>query len=96
MYTLQFIPEALDEWRALDGSVRSILKPLLAKRLLSPVVPGAELHGELAGCYKIKLRQMGVRLVYQVLEDGVVVLVLAVGKRERDKVHRAAGNRMRR
>jgi mRNA interferase RelE/StbE len=33
-------------------------------------------------CYKIKLRAIGYRLVYQVMDAEVVVLVLAVGKRE--------------
>lgn len=37
--------------------------------------------------YKIKLRQLGYRLVYRV-DDGVVtVLVVAVGKRERGDVY---------
>jgi mRNA interferase RelE/StbE len=92
-YRLKFIPEALDEWRALDGSVRTILKKLLAKRLENPVVPGSALRGELTGCFKIKLRQQGVRLVYQVIEEEVVVLVLAVGKRERDAAYRSATGR---
>jgi mRNA interferase RelE/StbE len=72
------MPEALEEWQALDGSVRSILKPLLGKRLIDPVVPGSALRGELAGCFKIKLRRQGIRLIYQVIEEEVIVLVLAV------------------
>ncbi|MDP2065817.1 MAG: hypothetical protein Q8K38_07595 [Burkholderiaceae bacterium] len=32
-YALRFVPEALAEWHALDGSVRVPLKKLLAKRL---------------------------------------------------------------
>jgi mRNA interferase RelE/StbE len=44
----------LAEWHALDGSVKGVLKKLLQKRLEQPHVPGAELHGELRGCYKIK------------------------------------------
>lgn len=43
------MPEALEAWRKLDGSVQSNLKTLLAKRLDSPHVPGGELHGPLAG-----------------------------------------------
>lgn len=47
-YALRFMPEALAEWHALDGSVRAPLKKLLAKRLDNPHVPGGELHGALA------------------------------------------------
>ena len=51
-YTLKFVPAALAEWGALDGSVKANLKKLLAKRLDNPHVPGSELRGELRGCYK--------------------------------------------
>ena len=93
-YRLKFLPAALDEWNALDGSIKTVLKKLLQKRLEQPRVPGAELHGDLRDCYKIKLLKQGYRLVYQV-EDGVlVVLVLAVAKREDMAVYRAAIERL--
>ena len=71
------------------------MKKMLAKRLENPHVPGAELKGGLRGCYKIKLRKLGYRLIYQVEDDVVAVLVLAVGKREDDKAYLAAADRLR-
>lgn len=53
-------------------------------------MPGSELHGDLKGCYKIKLRQQGYRLVYNVEEDVLVVLVLSVDKREQMAAYRSA------
>ena len=50
-YRLKFVPEAWREWQAFDGSIKQALKPLLAKRLQNPHVPGSLLHRELAGCY---------------------------------------------
>jgi len=93
-YTLRFMPEALDEWRALDGSVKANLKKLLEKRLDNPHVPGGELHGPLAGCYKIKLRQQGVRLVYSVEDDHLLVTVVAVDRREDGVVYHSAVARL--
>jgi mRNA interferase RelE/StbE len=87
------MPEALEEWNALDGSVKTHLKKLLAKRLDSPHVPGGALHGPLAGCYKIKLRQQGVRLVYFVEDDILLVTVLAVDRREDGVVYASATGR---
>lgn len=87
------MPEALDEWRSLDGSVKANLKKLLEKRLDNPHVPGAELTGALAGCYKIKLRKQGVRLVYSVEDDHLLVVVLAVDKREDAVVYKSAVSR---
>ena len=93
-YKLRFMPEALDEWRALDGSVKTNLKKLLEKRLDNPHVPGGELHGPLAGCYKIKLRQQGARLVYSVEDDFLLVTVVAVDKREDGVVYQSAVARL--
>jgi len=94
VYCLKFLPEALAEWNALDGSVKTVLRKLLKKRLVEPRVPGAELHGSLQDCYKIKLRKQGYRLVYQVEDEVLTVLVLAVDKRENLAVYRAALDRL--
>ena len=53
-------------------------------------MPGAELHGELRGCYKIKLRKQGYRLVYLVEDDVLVVLVLAIDRSEELAAYHAA------
>lgn len=89
-YALRFMPEALQEWRNLDGSVQSVLKKLLVKQLDNPHVPGGQLHGPLAGCYKIKLRQQGIRLVYSVEDDHLIVTVIAVDKREDGVVYQSS------
>ena len=92
-YKLQFVPEALEEWNALDGSVKQPLKKLLEKRLQEPRIPGASLGGDLSNCYKIKLRKRGYRLVYEVYDNTVIVLVLSVGKREGDAAYITASQR---
>jgi mRNA interferase RelE/StbE len=89
-YRLQFVPSAWDEWQALDGSVKETLRKLLKKRLDNPHVPGGELHGALAGHYKIKLRKQGYRLVYGVQDDILLVMVMAVDKREDSAVYASA------
>jgi mRNA interferase RelE/StbE len=89
------VPEAWCERQALDGSIKLALKPLLAKRLQNPHLPGALLHRELAGCYKIKLLKQGYRLVYVVEDDELVVLVLSVGKREDNAAYLAATKRIK-
>lgn len=93
-YRLKFVPDALAEWQALDGSVKEPLRKALKKRLIQPRVPGVELHGELRGCYKIKLRKQGYRLIYSVEDDVLVVLVLAIDKRENLAAYRSAVERL--
>ena len=93
-YRLQFVPSAWVEWQALDGSVKEPLRKLLKKRLENPHVPGGELHGALTGYYKIKLRKQGYRLVYGVEDDILMVMVMAVDKREDSSVYESAMLRM--
>jgi mRNA interferase RelE/StbE len=93
-YTLKFLPEALAEWPALDGSVKEPLRKLLKKRLENPHVPGGALHGDLQGYYKIKLLKQGVRLVYGVEDDVLIVMVMAVDRRENSKVYQPALDRL--
>jgi mRNA interferase RelE/StbE len=88
------MPEALQEWRTLDGSIKAHLKKLLTKRLDNPHTPGGALHGPLAGCYKIKLRQQGVQLIYAVQDDRLLVTVLAVDKREDGAVYASSAKRL--
>uniref|UniRef100_UPI002095F244 type II toxin-antitoxin system RelE family toxin n=1 Tax=Vibrio paracholerae TaxID=650003 RepID=UPI002095F244 len=59
----------------------------------NPHVPSAKLSGA-ENIYKIKLRQSGYRLVYQVENDIIVVTVLAAGKRERSEVYTKALQRL--
>jgi len=81
-YELEFHPAALKEWQNLDNSVRIFLKKKIEKRLQNPRINSARLHGDLQHCYKIKNDKTGHRLVYQVIDDRVIVFVLSVDKRE--------------
>ncbi|WP_175725633.1 type II toxin-antitoxin system RelE family toxin [Burkholderia ambifaria] len=91
-FELAFLEPALKEWRKPDRTVRDQFKTRLAERLENPRIPSAKLHGH-PDRYKIKLRSVGYRLVYEVRDAEVVVLVVAVGRRERDAVYLAAMKR---
>ena len=88
-FELAFVEEALAEWRKLDGSIRTQLKKKLAERLQAPRIPSAKLSGH-PDRYKIKLRTVGYRLVYEVRDEQVLVIVIAVGKRDRNAIYRTA------
>ena len=95
-YELAFHEAALKEWRKLDGSVQAQFKKQLAKRLQAPHVATARLHGELKNTYKIKLRDAGYRLVYEVIDHELVVLVIAVGRRDHEAAYQLAAGRLKR
>ena len=93
-YELAFKPSALKEWGKLGANVREQFKKKLAERLEQPHVPSAALSGA-ANIYKIKLRQVGYRLVYVVEDQTITVTVVAVGKRDRNAVYDAALSRLK-
>ena len=91
-YNFEFHPLALKEWKKLAPSIQQQFKKKLQQRLSNPHVPASKLSGY-TDTYKIKLRTVGYRLVYTVKDDVVVVYVLAVGKRENNKVYDSLATR---
>lgn len=91
-YELGFLESALKEWRKLDAQTRDQFRKKLAERLNAPHVPSARLSGS-RDRYKIKLRSIGYRLVYEVRDTEIIVVVVAVGRRDRNAVYKAADQR---
>ena len=92
---LLFDKRALDEWHNLDKQIQQQFRKKLTKLVAGKEMPSpkARLSG-LPKCYKIKQRKSGYRLVYRYEEDRLVILVIAVGKRERNIVYDVARNRI--
>jgi len=80
-YELAFRDEALREWKKLDANTREQFSKKLTERLSNPKVPAAKLRRS-PDRYKIKLRGVGYRLVYQVRDAELLVLVIAIGRRD--------------
>ena len=91
-YKLKFLPTALKEWKKINGSIQVQLKKKLKERLEIPHVPSSQLSG-FENHYKIKLRASGYRLVYEVIDDELYVLVIAVGRRDENQVYKKARER---
>lgn len=92
-YRLVFLRDAKKEWDKLGSTIRDQFSKKLVERSKEPHTPSAQLHG-MPDCYKIKLRSAGYRLVYRVDDGRLVVIVVAVGKRERNAVYKIAAGRV--
>lgn len=92
-YKLGFHLSAKKEWDALESQIKNQFKKKLLERIEQPRVEGSRLNG-MADCYKIKLRSIGYRLVYQVNDEQILIPVVAVGKRERNKAYKVAIKRI--
>ncbi|MBC7413463.1 MAG: type II toxin-antitoxin system RelE/ParE family toxin [Herminiimonas sp.] len=80
------------EWHKLDNATREQFKNKLVQRLSNPRVPAAKMSGH-RDRYKIKLRNVGYRLADEIRDAEVIMVVVAVCKRERNAVYLAAAKR---
>ena len=91
-YKLKFLRTALKEWSRLDNSIQQQFKKKLKDRLAAPHHPSCRLSG-FDNHYKIKLKASGYRLVYEVVDEAVYILVIAVGRRDKNRVYDKARER---
>jgi mRNA interferase RelE/StbE len=92
-YSLEFNTQAKKEWGKLGKTIQLQFAKKLKERLDNPRIEADKLR-DMPNCYKIKLRSIGYRLVYEVIASRLVVTVITVGKRERSKVYGRAVNRL--
>ena len=86
-YSLAFHPKALREWQKLETTIKEQFKKKLKERLENPRVSKDKLRG-FDDVYKIKLRASGYRLAYKVDDEKILVIVIAIGKRDKSKIYR--------
>ena len=91
-YKLKFLPSALKEWKNLAPPIQKQFKKKLEERKNNPRNKASQLRG-FKDVYKIKLRSVGYRLVYEVSDSEIIIYVIAIGKRERGLVYSKAEER---
>lgn len=91
-YKLKFLPTALKEWRKLENAIQIQFKKKLEERLEYPHISSCQLSG-FKNHYKIKLKASGYRLVYEVIDEEIYILVIAIGKRDKNVVYKKARER---
>lgn len=93
-YKVKFLPSALKEWGKIAPPIREQFKKKLKERVITPRNPASQLRG-FQDVYKIKLRSLGYRLVYEVNDTEIIIYIIAVGKRERGLVYARVEKRIR-
>jgi mRNA interferase RelE/StbE len=92
-YNLAFLESAKKEWDKLGATIKVQFKKKLEERLNHPHVIKDRLSG-MKDCYKIKLKTVGYRLVYKVIDERLVIQVVTVAKRDKDIVYKLAHRRI--
>lgn len=92
-YKITFLKQALKEWNKLSVPIREQLYKKLQEVMVNPRIPKNKLSG-MKDCYKLKIMSPSYRLVYRVVDERLVVQVVAVGKRDKDEVYAVSKERL--
>lgn len=96
-YRVTLTADAADDFRRLDGSLKQPVAKQLKKLETAPLLGehlGNKAGLDLTGYYKLYAAQNAVRIVYRIIEQQVIVEVVAIGKREDLAVYHTALKRI--
>lgn len=102
MWEMEFLLEALSDLARIDKAVRAQVTKGINKVVQNPVAKFKGGYGEplrnqkgkdLSGLYKIKYRDIGIRVVYALKEQDGIMTVIIVGVRADDEIYNEAYRR---
>jgi mRNA interferase RelE/StbE len=97
-YSVTLTADAAKDFRRLDGSLKQPVAKQLKKLETSPLLGehlGNKTGLDLTGYYKLYAAKKGIRIVYRIIQQEVLVEIVAIGKREELAVYRTSQKRIR-
>ena len=103
-WTVEYIKEAQKDLRKLDPYVRKLVLKAIDKTAERPLPPpegigkplGNHASSRLSGFYKIKLKNLGDRVVYDLVREGSVMKIIIISVRDDEAVYKEAERRVQR
>jgi len=100
MYKIVFIPEAAQDYKELDGSVKKNVKKKIEDLEKNPFLGellGHKFNIDLSGFYKIYVHAKQFRIVYRLLspEKIEIIEIWGIGKREKKEIYKKIGKRLK-
>lgn len=101
-WKLVFLPEAEKDFKNLSGNERIVVSKALNKVLENPLPVNEGGYGKplgnkqgnnLSGFLKIKLKNLGIRVVYKLIKIEGQLLIVVIGARADDEVYDVAKKR---
>lgn len=102
-WEVRYLPEVLDDFRALDGRQRILVKKAVEKVRTNSLPDTEEGYGkrlgnkdntQLTGFLKVKLCGAGLRMVYQLIREKGHMVLIVIGVRKDDEVYHIAHKRI--
>lgn len=102
-WKIEFIKEAQRDLKRLDPYNRRMILKAIDKTADRPLPPpdgigkplGNHADSKLSGYYKIKLRNLGYRVVYQLVMEKNVMRIIVISIRDDEAVYKEADRRIR-
>ena len=95
---IQFIPEAVKDYKELDGSTKKLVNDKIDKLRSNPFLGealGNRNNIDLTGFYKIYLAKKSYRIVYRVIKNEIEIIeIWGIGKRDKMEIYRKIGKRI--
>lgn len=95
-YRVEFHPKAAKEFLKLDGRVKKLVARQIAKLEKKPAIGqllGNKQGLDLTSCRKLYVDNKRFRIVYEVIDQQVVIFIFAIGNRDEMKVYKDASKR---
>ena len=105
VWTIDYHEKAKEDLSGLDNTVNARIIKTINKVAKNPLPQseggygkplGNKQSSKLAGCMKIKLKSIGIRVVYQLVRTGNVMKIIVVSIRDDDAVYKEAERRIKR
>lgn len=101
-WKIEYLKEALRDLKRLDPYNRKLVLKAIDKTAERPLPPpdgigkplGNHASSKLSGYYKIKLRELGYRVVYQLVREGETMRIIVISVRDDDAVYKEAERRI--
>ena len=101
-WKIEYIKEAQRDLQRLDPYNRRLILKAIEKTAERPLPPpdgigkplGSHAAANLSGYYKIKLRDLGYRVVYGLIREGNTMKVIVISIRDDEAVYREAERRI--
>lgn len=102
-WRIEYIKEAQRDLKRLDPYNRKLILKAIDKTAERPLPPpdgigkplGNHTSSRLSGYYKIKLKNLGYRVVYQLVTEGETMRIIVISIRDDEEVYKEAERRIR-
>lgn len=98
-YQIEFISEAAQDYKSLDGGVKRKVDKKLENLSKNPFLGehlGNKFDIDLTGFHKLYVDNKNIRIVYRLLGEGIEIIeVWGIGKRDKEEIYKLIGHRLK-